>query len=176
MIEKKMIILDEDKLGFEEKLDILLNGDCKGVFPISIIKDDEGLKGLYYTSGFIPLNNLENVSTLQILTLLEKTIEAIEECKQYLIFPDEFVISTETAYVSKNYDEVRFTYIPTEKDSTAALKLALFVQQLKDVTTDNGILYLNMLEEMISLENLSFKGIKNMIIQLKREVKMCNII
>ena len=176
MIEKKMIIIDEEKLGYEEKLEVLLSGRCRSIFPISIIKDDEGLKGFYYTSGFIPLTNLENVSALQVLSILEKTIAAIEECKQYLLFPDEYVINTETAYISKDYEEVKFTYVPKEKDASVSSKLALFVRQLKDVTTDNGILYLNMLEEMISLENLSFKGIKNMLIQLKREINICNII
>jgi len=176
MIEKKMIMIDEERLGFEEKLDILLNGGCKGIFPISIIKDDEGLKGFYYTSGYIPLALMDGISALEVLTLLEKTMEAIEACKQYLIFPDEFEISTETTYTSKDYEEVKFTYIPTEKESSASKKLALFVNQLKKITTENGALYLNMLEEMISLENLSFRGIKNMIIQLKQEIKICDIV
>lgn len=176
MVEKKMVIIDEERLGFEEKLETLLSGGCKGIFPISIIKDDEGLKCFYHTSGYIPLNLIEDVGALQVLTLLEKTMEAIEECRQYLIFPDEFEISTETAYASKDYNEVKFTYIPTEKKDSAAKKLANFVSELKSLTTENGILYLNMLEEMISLENLSFKGIKNTIIQLKREITICDIV
>ena len=176
MIEKKMILIDEERLGFEEKLETLLNGGCKGIFPVSIIKDDEGLKGFYYTTGYIPLSVIEEASAFQILTLLEKTMEAIEMCKQYLIFPDEFVISTETVYTTKDYNEVKFTYIPEKIKNSASCKLIEFVKELKELTTENGKLYLNMLEEMIAVENLSFRGIKNMIIQLKREINICDII
>lgn len=176
MIEKKMIIIDEERLGFEEKLETLLNGGCKGIFPISIIKDDEGLKGFYYTTGYSPLAVLEDVTALQVLTLLEKTMEAIEECRQYLIFPDEFVISTETVYASKDLQNVKFTYIPEESDESIGKKLKAFIGELKRITTENGILYLNMMEEIITMESLSLRGIKKLITQLKREINICDII
>ncbi|MBQ9961476.1 MAG: hypothetical protein IJP00_06165 [Firmicutes bacterium] len=176
MIEKKMIMIDEERLGFEEKLETLLGGVCKGIFPISIIKDDEGLKGFYYTAGYMPLTVLENISALQVLTILEKTMEAIEECKQYLIFPDEYILSTETVYTSKNLDEVKITYIPGEKTEHSSIKMVNFVKELKRLTTESGVLYLNMLEEMLTLETLSFRGVKNLIIQLKREVTICDVI
>ena len=51
MLNKVMIKFKEEQLGYEEKMDLLTEGICKGIFPISIIKNQEGITGFYYTSG-----------------------------------------------------------------------------------------------------------------------------
>ena len=52
MLNKVMIKFKEEQLGYEEKMDLLTEGICKGIFPISIIKESGGDYGFYYTSGY----------------------------------------------------------------------------------------------------------------------------
>ncbi len=176
MFEKSMVLLDENEIGFQERIDLLLNGGCQGIFPISIIKDDEGVKGFYSTAGYKQLAKMDCVSAGEILTVVEKTIEALEECRQYLIFADEFCISTETAYMDKNFQRIKFTYIPSEAKKNFSQKMVIFLGELKDITTKNGRIYLEMLEEFLSIDNLNMIKFKAFLLQLKREINLCNIV
>ena len=97
MLNKVMIKFKEEQLGYEEKMDLLTEGICKGIFPISIIKNQEGITGFYYTSGYKRISDCGLLGADKILTVVEKTISAMEECNQYLIFPEEFIMDMNTA-------------------------------------------------------------------------------
>jgi len=175
MVNEQIVRFDREKICFESKLDFLVSGGCKGIFPVSIIEDEEGIRGFYKTFGYKKLSCLENIGAAEILTLLEKTVDAVEECEQYLIFPEEFIISTETAYVDSRFQRIKFTYIPSRREESRNIKLLNFIGELKKLTTDNGRLYLNMAEELFSVENLSRGKIKALFLRLREEIKLCDI-
>ena len=175
MLDKQVVRLERDKLSFKDQLDFLACGGCKGIFPVSITEDEEGIKGYYKTMGFRKLSSFEEVSAADVLTLLEKTMEAVEECGQYLIFPEEFVISTDTAYVDGRFKEVKFTYLPSTRGKGWNTKLIAFIEELKQITTDNGKLYLDMVRELFSIESLSRTKIKAALLKLRHEIKVCSI-
>ncbi len=176
MLDKQVVRLDRSKLSFEGQMDFLTCGGCGGLFPVSITEDASGIRGYYKTSGFRKLSSLGEVGASDVLLLLEKTIEAVEECGRYLIFPEEFVISTETAYVDGRFRKVKFTYVPSSGEKDLNVKLGGFIEELKQITTDNGKLYLNMLRELISVRNLNRMKIKAAMLKLRYEIKMCNIL
>lgn len=163
-------------MAYKEKMDILTDGGCKGIFPISIIKEAQQVRGFYVTSGYKRLSEFNNLSAEKILTVVEKTVSAMEECNQYLIFPEEFIITLDTAYIKNNFERIKFTYVPDKSKSGVSKKLSGFVSQLKNITTESGRLYLDMLEQLFSTENLSTLKIKALIAQLKREVNLCHIV
>ena len=109
------------------------------------------------------------------MTVVEKTISAMEECNQYLIFPEEFIMDMNTVYIKEDFENIKFTYVPDKNRIGAKKKLATFINDLKRSTTENGRLYLDMLVQMFDTENLSVMRIKAFICQLKREVRLCEI-
>lgn len=68
--------------------------------------------GYYSTSGYIRLSDLHELTVSGILTVAEETVAAIQECGQYLIFPEEYVINTDTVYIREDFKQIKFTYIP----------------------------------------------------------------
>ena len=176
MLDRHIVNLDKEKLPFREKIAFLLNGGCKSIFPISIIEDSDGIKGFYKISSYKKLSGFEQMSAGDVLTVLEKTIDAIDECIQYLIFPEEFVIDTDTVYTDSSFKNVKFTYVPSKEDATESRKILKFIDELKDITTESGKLYLNMTGELFAVENLSRTNIRAMLMQMKREINICHIV
>lgn len=171
MIEKTVVSLDKEKLRFEEKIDFLLSGGCKSIFPISIAEDAQEVRGFYKTAGYRPLSALEYINAFEALNILEKTIDAIEECGEYLIFPEEFIISMETVYMDKSFSRAKITYIPSDDDDGVLPKLSNLIAGLKEIASENGRLYLNMMEEFLSVENLSRQKVKVLLLQLKEKLR-----
>ncbi len=99
----------------------------------------------------------------------------MEECGQYLIFPEEFVINAETAYVDSRFEKVRFTYMPSIRQDSLETKMLDYIEELKSITTENGRLYLNMAAELFSTEDISNKKIKAVLLKLRQEINLCNI-
>lgn len=175
MLDKQVVRLEREKLPFEGKLDFLTCGGCGGIFPVSITEDEEGIKGFYKTSGFKRLSDLEEVGAAEVLTLLEKTIDAVEECGQYLIFPEEFVISSDTAYVDEKFRRIKFVYVPCHGEKSCGDKLIDFMEELKKITTDNGRLYLDMAKDLLSSGYVGSMRIRTAVLRLKHEIKICGI-
>lgn len=176
MYDKVMIKFKEEQLVYKEKMDVLTGGVCKGIFPISIIKNADQVTGFYVTSGYKRLSECDGLSAEKILTIMEKTVSAMEECNEYLIFPEEFVITLDTAYIKENFEKVKFTYIPDKNGTGASKKLMCFAKELKSITTESGKLYLDMLSQLFATENLSILKVKALIAQLIREVNLCHIV
>lgn len=176
MIDKKIVRLDKEKLSFEGKLSFLTCGGCKGIFPVSIVGDGKEVNGFYDTSGYRRLSSLEEISASQAVTILEKTIDAVEECGQYLIFPEEFVINTDTAYVDSGFSAVKFTYVPSDCGDEWSVKLLSFIEEFKTITTDNGRAYLDMAGELFSNENPGRAKTKAMLLKLRHEIRFCGAI
>lgn len=176
MYDRVIVKFKEEDLMYRGEMDVLTEGVCEGILPISIVKKDKEVTGFYITTGYRRLACMHDVSAYQALTVMEKTIEAMEECRRYLIFPEEFIISPDTAYIDGNFEKVKFTYVPDKSSAGARKKLIRFTQDLKMHTTVNGKLYLEMLCQLLSAENLNVLMINNFINRLKREVIMCRIV
>lgn len=176
MTDSRRVELGRAQIPYRRKLDYLVDGGCKGIFPLSIAEDEHGFCGTYRTDGYRRLSQLEQVPAAEVLVLLEKTLDAIEACRQYLIFPEEYQISTQTAYVNSRFSEVRFAYLPAQEEAALAVKLTAFIAELGQITTENGRLYLRMAGELISTEELSRKKIKALLLRLREEIKLCDII
>lgn len=175
MFDKVIVKFKEEQLSYEEKIDVLTDGVCKGILPISIMKKGSEITGFYSTAGYKRIAECKILEADKVLTVVEKTISAMEECNQYLIFPEEFVLDINTVYIKENFENIKFTYVPDRNRIKAEKKLSCFIRDLKSLTTDNGRLYLEMLGQMADTENLSITKMKAFVFQLKREVNLCEI-
>ena len=74
MLDKQVIRFESGKIPYKRKLDYLVCGGCKGIFPVSIVEDEDGIKGFYKTFGYKKISCLGEVGAAGILKLLEKTM------------------------------------------------------------------------------------------------------
>ena len=175
MFDKVKVLFKEEDLGYKKKTEVLTGGGCKGILPLSIVRKKGGMIGYYSTSGYIRLSDLHELTVSGILTVAEETVAAIQECGQYLIFPEEYVINTDTVYIREDFKQIKFTYIPDRYSVSGRKKLSAFLEQLKDMTTENGRMYLDMLSQLSDTENLSLMKMKAFISRLKREAGIYGI-
>jgi hypothetical protein len=175
MYNKIIAKFQEKELGYRGKVEVLTKGVCKAIFPVSIVKSGKSITGYYVTSGYKRLSDCKELTAEQVLTVVHETVTALEECNKYLIFPEEFLITLDTTYIKENFDNIKFTYIPDENKRGATKKISSFIKSLKSVSTENGKLYLDMLDEIFLTENLNTLKVKALISQLKREVNLCNV-
>ena len=119
---------------------------------------------------------MRHVSAWEILDITEKTLECVELCKDFLLFPDEYVLSADTIYISEDTGQAGLIYIPAEKNCSAEKVVSLFIYSLKKITTENGSTYLDTIGKLIECGNLKYHRVIAFIEELKREVKLYEII
>lgn len=171
MNNKVIVRLMEDELMYEEKTRILTENICKTIFPISILHRDNLITGYYNTSGYKKLSSCNQLTAAILLEIIEKIILAIEECCQYLIFPEEYVINTNTIYVDERYETIKITYIADKNYENVKNKFHRLLNSMKELTTEDGRTYLDMLMEISSVENVSYRKLRLLVSNLSQEAK-----
>ena len=171
MNNKVIVRLMEDGLMYEEKTKILTENICKTIFPVSILYKDDSVTGYYNTSGYKRLSSCNQLTAVCLLEIIEKIIIAIEECCQYLIFPEEYVINTNTIYVDERYKNIKITYIADKNYENVKNKFHRLLNSMKELTTEDGRTYLDMLMEISSVENVSYRKLRLLVSNLSQEAK-----
>ena len=123
-------------------MEILLNNKCEGILPFSRLRDGEINIGVYNCEGYMPLRELSNVSGLIALRILELLINTVEQLKDYLFYPDEYIISTDTIFINRDYTNLKFMYIPYKLRLSERRYYKNMVFYLEKVTTEIGREYL----------------------------------
>lgn len=170
MNNRVIVRFSGEELMYEEKMELLTGEVCNAIFPISIMHKGSITTGYYKTSGYRRLSLCDNLTAESVLNIAVRIIEAMEECCQYLIFPEEYVINSNTVYLDERYSKIKFTYIPDIDKLSFAKKFEGILMEMKALTTEEGSLYLDMLIELSGVENLSFLKLKALITRLLRQV------
>ena len=71
---------------------------------------------MYNTEGYIRIASLKNISAAMIQTIAERTLECTEMCRNWLLFPEQYVLSSDTVYISEDFRTVKLAYIPQSND------------------------------------------------------------
>lgn len=169
-----MVRLGKKENLMDERYNILTESVCKSIFPISIICSNEQIIGYYKTGEYRRISDYNELTAESILTFIEIFLLAIEECNQYLIFPDEYVINSNTVYVDRNFKNVKITYVPDRRRLKTSIKLKFFVNELKRITSSSDIMYLNMLEELLGTDSISYLKIRYFVTKLRHEARRKN--
>ena len=174
-MNKVSIRLKNGTVDYAQKTETLLAGSCDAFFPMSIIRDKKNTRGIFDTSGFHKLADLEGLSASQVLSLAEDVLLLIEKCEDYLFFPEEYILSAETVYINEESKKLKLIYIPNERKASFFKSLAYFFHQMKSVTTENGRVYLDTLSALLSSGNLRTERVIGFIEKLKQEIYLCGI-
>lgn len=161
-MDKIMIRLKESECLYEEKLEILKRGRCNSIFPLSIVHFGSNITGYYKISGYRKLGDYRELTAKSLFMAIEKIFQAIDECTQFLIFPEEFVINVNTIYIDERFTLVKIIYIPDDKCKYKN-KIKMLLRDLSKITTDEGRSYLERFEKVIEEKNLSYLEAKHVI-------------
>lgn len=176
-MKNKTIVRFKDKdYIYDEKVSMLLAGKCQSIFELTLLHKDEGIIGYYETSGYMRISELRNLTAKTALLLAEKIIMAIEECYQYLFFPEEYVINSNTTYVDFDYKIIKIVYIPDSRRETLMNKYLDILRSLKMATIEENQIYLEKLIDKVSTGRISTNKIRLLISKIIQEVNMYHFI
>ncbi len=167
--------LSKAAINFPQKIEALIAGQCPQIIPLNAVISDDFTRGIYNTSGYVRLSSLKNMSAFNILNIAERTLECIETCKDYLFFPDEYVLSIDTVYIKEDFKEAKLLYIPEKRTSGENGAVSYFIFSLKSLTTENGRTYLDTLGNMMECKNLRISRVIAFVEELKREIVLFGI-
>ena len=156
-------------------LDMLTSSACKAILPMNVIKGKNFMRGIYDTSGYCRLADLHQIDAASMLTIVERVLELLDQCREYLIFSDEIVLTPETLYVSEGFHTVRLTYIPEKQNHSEKTKLGYLLSRLERQTTENGKMYLETVSQLLSCGNLRTERVISFLEELKQEIRLCEI-
>lgn len=165
----------ESDLTYPQKAETVTCSKCPGILPLTIVRDGGNIRGMYKTEGFVRLASLSNISAAMILTIAERAMECTEMCRDWLLFPEQYVFSADTVYISEDFRTVKLAYIPARKKYSENSSIAAFIYSLKALTTENGRTYLDTLGSMMECRNLKMSRVTGFIEQLKQEINLCGI-
>lgn len=170
-----MVNLDESRFAYRKKYETVISGICPVILPLNIVKCGDCTRGMYRTEGFVRLSSLSGVSAARILTVAERIIEFTEICRDYLLFPEEYVLTADTVYISEDFRTVKLAYIPVRPCCSEKKVMAGLIHSLRSITTENGRMYLDTLTTMLECSNLKVSKVTGFIEHLKQEINLCGI-
>jgi len=165
----------EKDMQYQQKADTIISGRCPGILPLSIIRTGGKIRAMYNTEGYIRLASLKSISAAMILTIAERVLECTELCRDYLLFPEEYVFSADTVYISEDFRNVKLAYIPRTEAGGETAAISSFIYSLKPLTTENGRTYLDTLGSVLECRNLRISRVIGFVEQLKQEINICGI-
>ena len=170
-----IVNLDEKRFAYRKKYETVISGICPAILPLNIVKSGDCIRGIYRTEGFVRLSSLSDISAARILTAAERIIECTEICRDYLLFPEEYVLTADTVYISEDFRTVKLAYIPVKPHCSEKKAIAGLIRSLKRITTENGRMYLETLGTMLECSNLKVSKVTGFIEHLKQEINLCGI-
>ena len=176
MNNKMIVRFFEEDLEYEEKIDMLMEGACKRIFPISVKHNGKLITAYYNTAGYKPLSLLSELTLKSILNVLENVLLAVEECSEYLIFPEEYIMNTNTIYIDDKIDYIKYLYIPDRDKEKFQSKFIRLLNDLKALATENGKVYLDMLIDISSVDKISYRKLRLLISKYSQEVEKYQLI
>ncbi len=98
----KNITVKYDEQMMKYQLDIISNHYCKSIIPASVAHVDGEYIVTYHMEGFRPVK--ANMATLQLMKLLLKVNELLEDLQDHLFFQGDYVLSVETLFYNPRLD------------------------------------------------------------------------
>lgn len=160
----------------EYKTDMLLSGNCKAVFRVSLIRKSSCCRIVYNTAGYKTLSELRDLSASAVLSISKKVLHLTEKCEDYLFLLGEYVLSPDTVFINEKTKDMKLLYVPcVSSEKGDSYVLARFVRQMKYIADENGAAYADTLMRFLLCENLDTERIIAFIEKLKQEIYECGI-
>ena len=151
--------------------DVMLSGRINALMPVSCMKDEEGITGVYSTDNMIPVRE-GRFSAKSVLELMGRILRMTEELKDYLLFPEDMVFSADVIYIDPYQRATRICVIPDSDEINEKERVSYLLNDLKKLTDERGKAYLDVLIKDYGTKRFSTPGILAFIEDLKREAGM----
>ncbi len=103
---------------------VLAEGECPGFLPMSFIREGRGVTVRYETGGLQPISSYRIERTEDVLFLMERVIMVIHMAPEYLLSPQRIILRTDTAFYSRDRDDLRLAFLPRPQEDPGALPAA----------------------------------------------------
>lgn len=172
---QRIISIGQRRSGYDHKMNIIRNHECPAVFPANVIGTaDRNTMLVYDTSGYVSLSQLRGVPVRQTMELFIAALRVMEVMKDYLLLPGSYLLSRDTLFTGENLKGMKIIYVPCKPFSQKTSFIHL-CNSLKEITTENGKLYLEMTSERILSTEPGIHALITYVNELIREVRMCGI-
>ncbi|MGN0713737.1 MAG: DUF6382 domain-containing protein [Anaerovoracaceae bacterium] len=158
MGEIRRVTFPVQRLPFQAASQRLAAGTCPAFFPADVILQGEQIQVIYHTEGYRQLRGMRNVPAYDLLEIIKEILKQLDICRDWLWMPEEMVLSVDTIFVNE-HNRIRILYIPEKKCVSESRKLAGMLLSMKDITDDDGMMYLETCIQLVSAENLRTRRI-----------------
>lgn len=113
MWENNDYTLNFDKNPFYRHEQIILAaGTCEGYLPMSFLRGSHGLTVRYETGGYLPLSGFRIERTVDVLYLMERTVQVLHVSPEHLLAPERVMLRTDMVFYSRERDDLRIAFLP----------------------------------------------------------------
>lgn len=137
-----------DNLPYDGILEALGEGICTGIFSGQIFQSSEVVQVGYDVSGFLSLRTYgrhHEITAAEALSILWDLLMLIEQCRKWLWFPEQYVISLDTVWMDKE-NCLKILWIPDKQNICEVYRIQCFIQELKEVTALEAKEYLSQVQ------------------------------
>lgn len=146
----------------------MVSGLSDAVAPLSVIKTDEGLLGVYDLTGLSDISRME-LTTRDVLDLVGRILDALDNLKDILIFPEDMVLNEKVIFIDDVTGKVRICVIRGNDDVTEKENVASLLDRLTALTDEKGAEYLDIFRKEYLERNYSHSGLLALLEDMKRE-------
>ena len=159
----------------EVELNMLQGNPVPKLLQVEWIDVDGNIQFRYPLSGRRMLSHrlqMQSITRTEYYALLLAVVEALDDCKHYMLREDGFLLQDQTIFVSERLDDIALCYVPlrdtSRSDSPADAVLALAIRWIGSVGQPDGngmqIVFRHLREE-----HLSWSGLRQTLLRLLRE-------
>ena len=156
---------------------IIASGKLDFFIPMSFIDLGKKERIVYDYTGYISLDSIEEGFDVKTtFDFLEKILYILLQAEDHLIDPSKLHLTCSTAYVSKENNDVRLIYLPTNNENKNLNKNIIeFLEDMESKYMSKGAKeYLNIIKNYLK-QNSGVDEIINRICSIKREAYICGI-
>ena len=157
------------------KRNMIISGKCSALLPANIVGSTEYYRIIYNTSGYRKLSYYREIGAFDILDIAGKILACIDYLKDYLIFPEEYLLTPDFIFISEEFRKLRIAYAPTQKESSETAAISYCIFSLRKIADRSGKMYLETLGNILESGNFKLSGVLSSIDEMKREIKLYGI-
>ena len=146
----------------------MVSGISDAVAPLSVIRTDDGLLGVYDLTGLSDISMLKYSAT-DVLDLVGRILDALDSLKDILIFPEEIILNEKVIFTDDVTGKVRLCVILGSGETGEKEKVAGLLERLTSLTDERGSEYLMIFRKEYMERNYSHAGLLALLADMKRE-------
>lgn len=144
-------------------------------FPVSFVKEEACIVGVYQTDGYIPLSHMHKMATEDVFQMLCQLMREMESNEKQYLFADRYLIDAETVYFDPLKNRVKMIFLPNEETVSGKEQLRRLAVFCKSMISEEGHGYLESWTAELEAADLSYRSAIHRCELLQQEIYVCDI-